>query len=231
MRKWEEIFTEADRALVKKTAMDGRQTFGKHPALIIIDVNRAFVGSQPKPILESVDEYRTSCGQTGWTALDNIRKLLAACRLRKMPIIYTTNDPLAIQFAWGPTKRSGKQANLDLEANEIADAIKPLPGEMIVRKTKASGFFATPLAQALTNWKADCLLIAGATTSGCVRATVVDAFSNRFPCFIVEECVFDRFDLSHLVNLWDMNAKYADVITLDEALSLLQRSKRNGHRS
>jgi len=105
-----------------------------------------------------------------------------------------------------------------VEAQEIAEAIKPLPSELVIKKTKASAFFGTPLLSALHNLKVDSLLVAGTTTSGCVRATVVDAFSYNFSCFVVEECTFDRFGLSHLVNLWDMNAKYGDVITLDEAL-------------
>jgi nicotinamidase-related amidase len=65
------------------------------------------------------------------------------------------------------------------------------------------------------------LLIGGTTTSGCVRASVVDAYNEGFKCFVVEECTFDRFELSHLVNLWDLNAKYADVITVEEALSYI----------
>ena len=225
MRTWEAVFPEEDRALAQKTAMAEKQAFGKNPALIIVDVNRAFVGSEPKPILESVEEYRTSCGEAGWAALEYIRRLLDMCRARQLPIIFTTNDPLAIQFSWGPTKRSGHPGEQDFAGNEIADAIQPLPTEWVLRKTKASAFFGTPLAAALVNLKVDCLLIAGTTTSGCVRATVVDAFSYRFPCFIVEECVFDRFRLSHLVNLFDMNAKYADVITLQEASDLLNRLK------
>ncbi len=223
MRKWEAVFPEEDRALVQKTAMAERQTFGKKPAFVIVDVNRAFVGSKPKPIMESIEEYRTSCGEAGWTALGHIGQLLAACRTKSVPVIFTTNDPVTIQFSWGPTKNSGHTGEFDLAGNEIAEAIAPLPAEWVLRKTKASAFFGTPLAAALVNLKIDCLLIAGATTSGCVRATVVDAFSHRFPCFIVEECVFDRFQLSHLVNLFDMNAKYADVITLREATDLLDR--------
>lgn len=225
MKKWEEVFPEADRALLQKTAMAGKQTFGNNPALIIVDVNNAFVGSRPQPIMESVEEYKTSCGDAGWAALADIRRLLCACRDRKVPVIYTTNDPITIQFSWGPTKNSGNQ-EIDLEGNEIAAMIEPLPTEWVLRKTKASAFFGTALASALNNLKVDCLLIAGATTSGCVRATVVDAFSYRYPCFIVEECVFDRFQLSHLVNLFDMNAKYADVITLQEALGLLDKLAR-----
>ncbi|MDP2730675.1 MAG: isochorismatase family protein [Dehalococcoidales bacterium] len=220
MRKWEAVFSDADRELRQKTHFGRKQPFGTRPALIIIDVNNAFVGSQPKPVLESVEEYRTSCGEAGWAAIEYIKRLLLACRAKKVPVIFTTGDPITAQFSWGATKAT-KSPRLDkssLEGQEIADEIKPLPSEFIVKKTKASAFHGTSLLTVLHNLKADCLLVAGTTTSGCVRASVVDAFSYGFPCFVVEEGTFDRFELSHLVNLWDMDAKYADVITLDEAL-------------
>ncbi|MBW1775550.1 MAG: isochorismatase family protein, partial [Deltaproteobacteria bacterium] len=71
------------------------------------------------------------------------------------------------------------------------------------------------------NMKADCLVVVGTSTSGCVRATVVDGLSYKYNVFVVEECTFDRFELSHLVSLWDMNAKYADVIGIGEAMDFL----------
>ena len=107
---------------------------------------------------------------------------------------------------------------VDSEEEDIPAPITPLPSEVVIQKTKASAFFDTPLARCLRERKIDTLLVTGTTTSGCVRASVVDAFSLGFRCFVVEECTFDRFELSHLVNLFDMNAKYADVISLDEAL-------------
>lgn len=223
MRKWEAIFSDTDRALVQKGSFAERQPFGKRPALLIIDVNRAFMGSQPKPILKSVEEYRYSCGEAGWEALQFIQKLLLACRAKKTLAIFTTNDLIAMRFAWGVSKRQGGPLEKfeDLQSAEIAEEIKPLPSELIIKKAKASAFFGTPLVSVLHNLNIDSLLIAGTTTSGCVRASVVDAFSYRFPCFVVEECTFDRFELSHLVSLWDMNAKYADVITLSEALDFI----------
>jgi maleamate amidohydrolase len=93
---------------------------------------------------------------------------------------------------------------------------------LVIKKTKASSFFGTPLLSCLRNLQVDCLLVAGVTTSGCVRATVIDAFSNNFSVFVVEECTFDRFDLSHLVNLWDMDAKYASVISIEEAVEAVE---------
>jgi nicotinamidase-related amidase len=112
---------------------------------------------------------------------------------------------------------------VDPKAEEIPEPIAPLPSELVIRKIKASAFFETPLLTYLQYMGIDSLLITGATTSGCVRASVVDAISYGFRCFVVEECVFDRFELSHLVNLFDMNTKYADVISLEEALKYIAK--------
>jgi len=225
MKEWEAIFTDADRALLKTFGGRERQPFGRRPALIIVDVVRSFIGSKPKSALEASEEYRTSCGQAGWDALEHIKKLLHAFRAKNLPVVYTTLDPVLAAFAWGPDKRSSpeehRQAKWSGDAWEIADEIKPLALEPIIRKTKASGFLFTPLTPILHNMGADCLVVVGTSTSGCVRATVIDGLSNRYNVFVVEECTFDRFELSHLVALWDMNAKYADVVSIDEALEKL----------
>ena len=227
MKKWEEIFTEADRALLKTFAGTARQPFGKRPALIIVDVVKSFIGSRPASTLEASAEYRTSCGQAGWDALDNIQKLLHAFRVKSLPAIFTTVDPVLGAFAWGPDKRSSpeeyRQAKWSSDAWEIPEEIKPLPTEPVIRKTKASAFLFTPLAPILHNMAADCLVVVGTSTSGCVRATVLDGLSHKYNVFVVEQCTFDRFELSHLVALWDMNSKYADVIDIDEALDHLAR--------
>jgi len=218
VRKWEAIFTDADWALLKKIGRAERPPFGKRPALIIVDVVRSFLGSKPKPALESVEEYRTSCGEVGWAALEHTKKLLDAFRAKKLPVIYTTVDPKVAPFARGPAKWSGPEDKWDEQSWEIVDEIKPLPSEPVIRKTKASGFLFTPLAPMLHNMKADSLFVVGTSTSGCVRATVVDGLSYNYNVFVIEECTFDRFELSHLVSLWDMDAKYADVISIGEAL-------------
>jgi maleamate amidohydrolase len=218
MRRWEAIFSEQDRAVVQKAGFGVKQPFGRKPALLIVDVNKAFIGSQPKPVLESIEESSTSCGTAGWEALKHIKRLLEVCRAKKVPIFFTTLDIVTIQTCSGPTKVVDK---FDVELQEIAEEIRPLPSELVIKKTKASSFFGTPLLSCLRNLQVDCLLIAGVSTSGCVRATVIEAFSHNFPCFVVEESTFDRFELSHLVNLWDMHAKYADVISIDDALEKL----------
>lgn len=223
MKRWEEIFTEADRALLEKFARGERQSFGERPALIIVDVVKSFLGSKPASALDSAKEYRTSCGATGWEALQHIRMLLEGFRRRHLPVVYTTIDQETVNHSWGVDKWSSPKERWNADAWEIADEIKPLPSEPVVKKTKASGFLFTPLPAILHNMQADCLVVVGTSTSGCVRATVVDGLSYKYPVFVVEECTFDRFELSHLVSLWDMNAKYADVITIGEALDHIGR--------
>lgn len=226
MRRWETIFTEADRKVMQESGFGVRQAFGEKPALVIIDVTRSFVGSIRQPIAESIKEYKSSCGDVGWTALDHIGTLLLACRERRVPVLFTTADPVMRHFLQGATKASMPTATIDVKAQDIPESIAPLPSEVVIRKPKASAFFGTPLLAYLHSLGTDTLLIVGTTTSGCVRATVVDAFSHGLTCFLVEECTFDRFELSHLVNLFDMNAKYATVITLNEAMGYVRKLKR-----
>jgi maleamate amidohydrolase len=217
MKKWQAIFTAEDRALAKRAGFGKRQPFGKKPALLVIDVNRSFLGLRDKEVSESVKKYRTSCGKSGWKALGFIKKLIEVCREKNVPVIFTTNDASVTKFSRGPDKIWGPKEKLDPRSQEIVEEIKPLPEELVIMKTKASAFFGTPLVSILHNMKVDTLFVIGTSTSGCVRATVVDALSNNFPVFVVEECTFDRFELSHLVSLWDMHMKYADVISFKEA--------------
>jgi nicotinamidase-related amidase len=223
MKKWQKIFTDADRELLKTFGRDEKQAFGKRPALIIVDVVKSFLGSKPESALESSREYRTSCGEAGWGALGQLKKLLEAFRQKNLPVIYTTLDPVGAHYAWGADKWSGPQDKWDSESWEIVEEIAPLPSEPVIKKTKASAFLFTPLTAVLHNLGADCLVVTGTSTSGCVRATVVDGLSYKYNVFVVEECTFDRFELSHLVSLWDMNAKYADVIGIDDALGCIER--------
>ena len=106
--------------------------------------------------------------------------------------------------------------------NEIVNEIKPGPTDIVVRKIKPSGFFEAPMMSYLTNFGADSLIVTGTTTSGCVRATAVDAFSNNFRVAVVEDGCFDRSEISHAVSLLDMHAKYADVVRSGDALEYME---------
>lgn len=228
MRRWEEIFTEADRKLAQKIGMGMKQDYGKKPALLIIDVTKRFVGSSSKSALESAEEFRSSCGEAGWAALSAIQKLLKACRADNIPVIYSVPDAITRQtFGTRRVKGGVSKDDLDAGAQEIPEAIAPVPSDYILKKLMPSCFFGTPVATLLRAKGIDTLLFVGDSTSGCVRAAVADAFYEGFICIVVEEGTFDRFELSHLVNLWDMNAKYADVITLEEAMSYVAKVGRH----
>jgi len=95
-------------------------------------------------------------------------------------------------------------------------------GDIVVRRQKPSAFFGTPLMSMLNEIHADSVLVAGTTTSGCVRASVIDAFSYNMKVSVVEECVFDRGQASHKINLFDMAMKYADVISLKETIDYIR---------
>lgn len=107
-------------------------------------------------------------------------------------------------------------------ASQIVPELAPAPGELVVRKTQASGFFGTGLAPWLTQRGADTAVIAGCTTSGCVRATVVDATSLNFRTVVARDCVGDRAQGPHEANLFDMGQKYADLLDRDEIIGALQ---------
>jgi nicotinamidase-related amidase len=105
--------------------------------------------------------------------------------------------------------------------SDIVKEIAPEPRDVLLRKSKPSAFFGTGLLHYLLELKVDTLLVTGTTTSGCVRATVIDAFSHNFNVAVVEECTFDRGEASHAINLFDMNAKYADVVSLQTTIDYL----------
>lgn len=226
MRKWEEIMPAKDREIYQKGSFGQREPFGKIPALMIIDVVRSFIGSKPEAVLTSIEEFRTSCGELAWNALPNIQKLLEGSRKAGIPVIYTKGDPLTKTLCGDSVKGMTKEDVARIHTTDIPDEIKPLPTEFVYKKTKASAFFASPMPTYLHRLKVDCLLIAGTSTSGCIRATAVDAYSYGYPVFLVEECLFDRSEFSHLVNLFEMNAKYANVITLEEAIQYLEGLKK-----
>ena len=107
---------------------------------------------------------------------------------------------------------------------EFVAEIAPIDGDVVLPKRHASAFFGTALASYLIDFEIDTLIVTGATTSGCVRATVADAFSYNFRTIVVADGVYDRLQVSHDVSLFDMDAKYADVLMADEVVAHLSRS-------
>jgi nicotinamidase-related amidase len=108
------------------------------------------------------------------------------------------------------------------KANEIVEEVAPQPGELVLKKAAASAFHGTPLLFHLIHEGFDTVIACGETTSGCVRASVVDGCTYRFHMGVVEECCFDRTQASHWMNLFDMNQKYADVVKKQQAIGYFE---------
>jgi nicotinamidase-related amidase len=193
---------------------------GRNPAVLAIDLyNKAYQGGS-RPLREVNRRYPGSCGENAWKPT---RALLAAARKAGLPVIYTTRhaDTDGVRSTH---RRMGKEAE---ELYHIKDELTPLPGELVIYKERASGFFGTPLIAHLRKIGADSLIILGESTSGCVRASTVDAYSYGFHTVVVEECTYDRSMLSHKVNLFDLHHKYADVMHLDEVIEHLAGLERS----
>jgi nicotinamidase-related amidase len=163
-------------------------------------------------------EFSGSCGEYAWSALPPTQKLLAAARQANVPVIYTTRhaDTGGVQS----TNRNMGRERADIY--DIKAELQPEPGETVIYKERASAFFGTPLIAHLQMLRVNSLIVCGESTSGCVRASTVDAFSYGFHNVVVEECTYDRSLLSHKVNLFDLHHKYADVLHIDEVLIHLE---------
>ena len=224
---WDKFLTERDKAVFAAGGFGALGGFGKRPALLVIDVNWLFCGDKPEPILDSIKRWRSSCGEESWVAVEHIRQLVEAARAKALPVIYTTNyyragdNWDAGSWRWKNRRRDEdrtvSQSNLD--PSEIVAPIAPGPRDIVIHKQKPSGFFGTNLASYLTLLGCDSVVITGTTTSGCVRATAVDAFSLNYRVALAEEGCFDRSQASHAISLCDMHAKYADVVKTADVLT------------
>src|SRR5688572_19936437 len=226
-RVWDQYLTERDRAHLAMRPPRHRG-FGEKPALLLIDLYRWVFGDKPEAILEAIKKWPSSCGQDGWNALPHIQKLLAKSREAGIPIVHMTGLDGAGVASRSPLRESDLQANRDPEAQDrlrrrfdIIDEVEPLPGETVLRKASPSAFWGTPLMGHLNALHIDTIIACGESTSGCVRASVVDGCTYRFRMVVAEECVFDRHQATHAMNLFDMNQKYAEVLALQEVLDYL----------
>jgi len=191
----------------------GRAGLGQRPALVVVDVNVGFT-DPASPLVCDLDGVVAAIGV-----------LLEETRAAGLPVVYTT-------VAYGEADKVTARvfiekipALLTLEDGgrfvEIDPRIAPRAGEPVLRKLFASAFFGTPLQALLTANGVDTLIVTGASTSGCVRATVVDAIQHGFRPVVPREAVGDRNPAAHEANLYDMDTKYADVVALDEVVAYL----------
>ena len=193
----------------------GRGGFGRRPALIVVDMTLGFTDP----------ESPLGCDLDG--PIGAIRKLLDAARRAEIPVVFTTVAYRESDKLTAAAFIDKVPALLTLEAGsrwaEIDPRIAPRETEPVLNKLFASGFYGTGLPSALTAAGVDTVIVTGASTSGCVRATVVDALQYGFRPVVPREAVGDRNPDAHEANLYDVDAKYGDVISLEEALEYLEQ--------
>lgn len=223
---WIELFTTHDGGYDLKH-WSVQNELGRKPALLVIDVVRAFTGDEDQTLEEATADYPTACGPNAWAAMPYLKEVIDLAGKNGWPVVYTTALPGGAPLFGGTVKaESGPLGSAmdDPDSQEIPDAIKPAADALVVAKPKASAFFDTPLLSYLIRRGVDSIVVTGATTSGCVRATVIDAHSHGYPTFVAEDAVFDRSRLSHGVNLFEMNAKYADVVPTSRLVALTEQA-------
>jgi len=198
---------------------DGKLGFGKKTALLVIDLLQGYT-------LKGAPLFAPGVVK----AVAEMPALLKLARAKKMPIIHTRVLYNPADFADGgvwirkaPVLKSLVPGN---KYAQFCKGVEPKKGELVIVKNYASCFFGTSLAATLTAMGADTVLITGCTTSGCIRASAVDAVQNGFRPIVIRECVGDRHDGPHEANLFDINAKYGDVISKAEAMTYIKGLKK-----
>jgi nicotinamidase-related amidase len=191
-----------------------RETYiGPKPALLVIDLyNKAYRGGS-RPVVELLDKFPSACGEHAWNAIEPTQKLLALSRGNSVPVIYTTQVERQASAVRATSRVIDAHHDNDFD---IFPEFQVLEDDLLIEKERASAFFGTPLIAYLQQMKIDTVIVCGESTSGCVRASAVDAYSYGFHVVMAEEACFDRSMLSHKVNLFDLHHKYADVMHIEE---------------
>ena len=203
---------EQARQVYEKAKLGQSFTRGQSPGVLVIDFSCGFTDPE------------CSLGADMTSEVEATRTVLDVARDKGLPVVFTT-------IGFEPHGKDGAlwiekaPLLLDLELGgkwvEIDPRLDPRPDEVIIMKKGASGFFGTNLASVFTAQHVDTVILCGATTSGCVRATAVDLLQYGWPAIVPRECVADRAQAPHEANLFDIQAKYGDVVTLDDALEYL----------
>ena len=207
--------TAVDDYYRERGIFQGRFGFGERAALVVIDMAYGWTDPAYPAGSARLDD-----------AVAAISQLLPAARSAGIPVIYTTSP-----YRDEPQPKSAEDYSpgfrkWDPRACEIDERLQPQPGEYVIRKEHASAFAGTALVSHLVARQVDTLLITGCSTSACVRATATDAKSNGFRPIIIREGVQDRSEIAHEWTLFDLQARFADVVDLQEALDYLNRKCR-----
>jgi len=191
--------------------------FGKRPALLVIDMQHDFIDP----------DAPVTCAPIAQRALPDISRIVESARRAGVPIFYTqglARPDLSDVGLWkSVARREGRVQVEGTRGAEIIEELAPQEGDIVIRKRRPSAFFNTELDVFLRACKIDTLIVTGASMSGCVRATIVDAFSRDIHVIVPRQCVIDRTEAVLEANLADVDAKYADVVDVPKVLDYLQR--------
>jgi maleamate amidohydrolase len=207
------VSDEEAREVYAKARLGQNVTMGTRPAVLVVDFSCGFTDPE------------CTLGADMTEQVEATKRLLDAARAKGLPVVFTT-------IGYEPSLKDGglwlqKVPSLgDLQVGgrwvEIDPRLEPREDETIVLKKGASAFFGTNLASILISQGVDSVVLCGATTSGCIRATAIDLLQYGYPTLVPRGCVADRAQAPHEANLFDINAKYADVVSVEEALDYLE---------
>lgn len=202
-----------EREALRVAGYGGSSGLGTHPALLVVDVTFGFCGPRDRSLLETVETHPLASGDTAWEAVPAIGELVGAARCARLPVVFTR--PAAPRRGSVRTSRwddkNRRQQTAPADAFDLVPSTGFAPDDLVLEKEAPSAFFGTPLSRWLSGWGCDSVIVCGGTTSGCVRATVVDAFSSNLRVTVGADACFDRVRASHEIGLFDMGLKYADV--------------------
>ena len=204
---------EQAREVYARARLGESVTMGSRPAVLVVDFSCGFT------------DPACTLGSELTAEVEATKRLLVAAREKGLPVVFTT-------IGFEPSLKDGglwlqkvpALGDLQLGGHwvEIDPRLEPREDETVIVKKGASAFFGTNLAAVLVSQQVDSVILCGATTSGCIRATAVDLLQNGWPTLVPRECVGDRAQAPHEANLFDIQAKYADVVPLDDALAYVQ---------
>jgi nicotinamidase-related amidase len=211
---WKGLFSEE---LLEQSSIYVRETkVGEKPGLLLIDLYKFVYDGGNRPVHEIEKEFSLTCGEYAWNAIEPTKRLIAAARAAKIPIIYSTRH---VDTGATFSTKSVKRRRRNPDSYDIWPDFAPEPGDTVIYKERASAFYGTPMIAKLNHLGVRSLIVCGESTSGCVRNSVQDAYMNGYHVSIVEECTYDRNILCHKVNMFDMHHKYADVMAVDEVIA------------
>lgn len=225
MEIWDSLLSEHDRKVIsnwprKPYRLSG---LGGNPALVVIDIQKCAVG-EDRPIYEQQDKLPSACGNFAWAAIRKLQKLIPAARAAGIPVIHTCS--LTRPEVHLPRSDASNDYSILNPLSQFQPEVAPQPEDVVIEKQGPSFFFGTPAHQILHHLGVETLLLAGTSTSGCIRAGALDAIQNMYRVNVIVDCVFDRIELSHKANLFDLWFKYCDLITADDALAYFKKFKR-----